>query len=100
MTGIVLWIGGVAVAAALAVGIMRLGTAAVHDAQAGAAADAAALAAAAAGNDAAARAADRNDALLISIEHRGSVVRVVVGVGGATAEAFAERILVPIRSPG
>jgi hypothetical protein len=97
MSGIILWVAGVAVAAALAVGIGGVGVAVIDDAKAGAAADAAALAGAAAGNDAAARVTDRNGAELISIEQRRSVVRVVVRVGSSSAEAFAERILVSIR---
>ena len=98
MSGIVLWIAAFAIAVALAVGVANVGTASVETAQASSAADAAALAGAAAGAESAGLAAALNGAELVSFSEDGSVYSVVVRVGGATAEAFAERVLVPIES--
>lgn len=94
MSGFIMWLAAVAVAAALALGVAAVGTAAIEHAQAGAAADAAALAGAAGGQDAALRATQRNDAELISFRERGAVFTVVVRVGQSSAQASAERILV------
>ena len=94
MSGFVLWLGAVAVAAALALGVTAVGSAAIDQSQAGAAADAAALAGAAAGQDAAARVAQLNGAQLVSVRERGAVFTVVVRFGQGTAQASAERRVV------
>lgn len=98
MSGIVLWIGALAVAAALAIGVATVGAAAVEKAQASSAADAAALAGAAAGVDAASRTAQLNGAELLSFSEDRSIYRVVVSVGESTAVAYAERLLVPVET--
>ena len=96
MSGIFLWLSALAVTAALAIGVSHVGMAAIDDARAGTAADAAALAGAAAGHTAAAEAAALHGAELISVSTANAVTTVVVRVGGATAQAHAERILIPI----
>ncbi len=96
MSGFMLWLAALAVAAALAVGLSTVGGAAVDQAQASAAADAAALAGAADGYAAAVLVTQRNGAELVAFTERGAVVTVVVRVGESTAEASAERLLVPL----
>lgn len=97
MSGIVMWVSALAIAAALALGVSHVGLAAIEDARAATAADAAALAGAADGAAAAGEAAARNGATLLSVTESGATTSVVVSVGNATAEAHAKRILVPIR---
>ena len=97
MSGIVMWVSALAIAAALAVGVSQVGLAAIEDSRAATAADAAALAGAADGAGAASEAASRNGANLVSLRQNGQVTSVVVSVGNATAEAHAKRILVSIR---
>lgn len=77
------------VAATLAVGVGRLGEAAVARAQARTAADAAALAGAAEGRNAATVTAAANGARLLDYETRGRDVRVTVRWGRARATARA-----------
>ena len=96
MSGILLWLSALAVTAALAVGVGRVGQAAIDDVRAQTAADAAALAGAAAGHGAAAVTAEKNDAELVLMSTIGPITTVVVRVGTATAQAHAERILIPI----
>lgn len=96
MSGILLWASAFAIAAALAVGIVDVGTAATERARANAAADAAALAGAAAGQEAARETAQRNDAALVSFARNGEVFSVVVQVENATAAAHAERVRIAI----
>lgn len=95
MSGLTMSLMAIGVAAALALGVARVGEAAIDDARAASAADAAALAGAAAGPAASERAAQRNGGTLISVKVRGAITSVVVQVGIATAEAHAERLLVP-----
>ncbi len=86
----------VAVAAAISIGTVEVGYAAVTRAQLSSAADAAALAGAAAGPNAARTAAERNGAQLISATERGEVFTVLVEQNGAQETASAERIEVPV----
>lgn|GEM_PF-5111201 len=96
MSGILLWLSALAVTAVLAVGVGRVGQAAIDDARAETAADAAALAGAAAGHRAAVEIAAENNAELVSITTSNSITTVVVRVDNATAQAHAKRILIPI----
>lgn len=96
MSGLVLWMGALAIAVVLALGVGEVGTAAIERAQAAAAADAAALAGAAAGSDAAEVAASLNDAVLLSLDERGDVVTATVRIGQVTAISHAERRVVPV----
>lgn len=96
MSGLTLWVCSLGLVAALALGIVEVGAAAITDAQAATAADAAALAGAAAGADAAREAALRNGAELQFIDVQGDVTTVVVVVGEASAKAHARRIVVPV----
>lgn len=93
MSGLILWLGALAVAAILAVGITEVGHAAITEAQAQAAADAAALAGAADGVAAATNAAQRNDAEVIAHSQAGDVITVTVRIGSSTATAHAERVV-------
>jgi hypothetical protein len=79
----------VALAAAVAFGVARVGAAAVQRERAQAAADAAALAGAADGQGAAAGTAAANGARLVRFESLGSDVVVTVEVGGESASARA-----------
>jgi hypothetical protein len=92
MVGLLGWFMGLAVSAALVIGIASVGEAAIVDARAATAADSAALAAAAAGPEAAAEAAARNGAVIISLSVSGAVTTVEVRVGPARAKAHAERL--------
>ena len=83
------------VTAALLVGIAEVGEAAIDDTRAATAADASALAGAAAGQDAAIEAAARNGAKLVLFSRLGDITSVIVRVGRASAQAHAERLLVP-----
>ena len=83
------------VTAVLLFGMAAVGEAAVDDARAATAADASALAGAAAGRDAAIEAASLNGAELVLFSRRGDITSVVVRVGRASAQAHAERLLVP-----
>jgi len=97
MSGIVLWVASLAVAAAMTLGVSQVGQAAVDAARAQTAADASALAGAAAGPAAASDAAARNggDLHSILIDDSGASVRATYG--SATATARAERHMIPIR---
>jgi len=97
MSGLTLWICSLAIAAGLAIGVSRVGMAAIEDARATTAADAAALAGAANGEAAAQESALRNGATLHSVSVNGAVTTVVVRVGDATATAHAKRIVVTDR---
>lgn len=99
MSGFLVWMGALAVAAMLAIGITNVGWAAVEQARAQAGADATALAGAADGLDAATEAAQRNDVLVVAITESGNIVTAVVQSGNATATAHAERRVIPV-TPG
>ena len=96
MVGVWTWIAAMGLAGALAFGVVSIGTAANDLARAQSAADAAALAGAAAGETSAQEAARRNGAVVVSIGVAGDVTTVEVSVGGASATAAAQRLLVPV----
>ena len=96
MSGILLWMSAIAVAAMLALGIAEVGEAAACSARVQTAADAAALAGAAAGNSAAAEAAQLNEATLVALEQTGDVFTATVRGCENTATAHAERRLAVI----
>ena len=93
MSGLVLWMAAIAIAASLAIGIAEVGQAAVCKAHTQTAADAAALAGAAAGDGAATQAATRNETTLVSLQRSGDVYTATVTACGNTAVAHAERHL-------
>ncbi|MDW3176831.1 MAG: helicase [Acidimicrobiia bacterium] len=94
MVGLLGWLMGLSLTAALLIGIVAVGDAAIDDARAATAADAAALAGAAGGSEAAQVAAERNGATLVRVSFRGSVTSVEVRLGDARAVAHAERLIV------
>lgn len=85
-----------AVAAAVGLGLVHLGRAAVDDARAQAAADAAALAGAVHGEAVAAEVAEENGAELVRYDREGDEVQVTVAAGSASQRARARWIPAPI----
>lgn len=89
--GVIIWL---AIAAAVIVGIGRVGSAAIDDTRAATAADAVALAAAAADDAAGNDAAARNNAVVVRLERSGNEVQVWVRVGRSEVVARARKEVV------
>ncbi len=99
MSGIAMSMAAFAIVVMLALGVGEVAQAAVDAAQASSAADAAALAGAMEGRNAAAEVAALNGAEVVIAQADGFIFRAVVRVGDAEAEAFAERVLLPLTTP-